>query len=410
MNKSLDRAWAGPGDTPGSLRLSLTWRRLRLSVAVVLLVLSGVGQSAAETKPLRLCADPDNLPFSSNHPETPGLYLEIGEAIGRVMGRPTTAVWNLTYFGKRSVRTTLLAGQCDASVGLPDDQDFMGPRVIFSKPLLQVGYALVTSKSTRVSGLNDLRGRSVAVQFASTPQSMLAQHDNIRMVTFREPEDAMRALAAGQVDAAFIWGPVAGYLNKTDLGQKFNVVPVDGPGLQWQAAIGFARSQTALRNEINRAIDASSQQIEALEAKYGLPTQAPRRLNANDMARRVKLAAMTITQSDTPAESTKPEQTNVQSAVPSQTDTSSTKAPDIAEGHDIFNGTCAHCHGPDAVQSERRINLRLLKHRYGDKMDETFRYAVTHGRPEKGMPNWSEVFTGEQLDKILAFLHSVQAD
>ena len=85
---------------------------------------------AEETpKTLRLCADPANLPFSSADPKTPGLYVEIGEAIGRAMGRPVAPVWNLTYFGKRAVRTTLLAGKCDASIGLPQDKDFMGPRV-----------------------------------------------------------------------------------------------------------------------------------------------------------------------------------------------------------------------------------------------------------------------------------------
>ena len=57
---------------------------------------------------------------------------------------------------------------------------------------------------------------------------------------------------------------------------------------------------------------------------------------------------------------------------------------------------------------ERRINLRLMHHRYGDKMDETFMYTVTHGRAEKGMPNWTGVFTDEQFAKILAFLHTVQ--
>ena len=51
---------------------------------------------------------------------------------------------------------------------------------------------------------------------------------------------------------------------------------------------------------------------------------------------------------------------------------------------------------------ERRINLRLMNRRYGDKMDETFMYTVTHGRPEKGMPNWSGVFNNEQFAKILS--------
>jgi polar amino acid transport system substrate-binding protein len=384
-------------------------RGLRVRILAALIMMSAAAGAPArgdEASALRLCADPANLPFSSDHLEAPGLYVEIGQTLGHVLGRPVRPVWAATYFGKRAMRTTLLAGQCDAAVGLPDDPDFMGPRMIFSKPLLRLGYALVTPKIAAVARLDDLRGRRVAVQFATPPQSLLAERDDIQSVTFREPEHAMRALAAGDVDAAFVWGPVAGYLNKADLGQKFNVVPVDGPGMQWQAAIGFARPQTALRDEINRAIDASSQQIEALVAKYGLPTQAPRRLNANDMARPVQLAAMTTPQSDVPVESPEPKQTNVRSVLPGQADNGSARAPDITEGHEIFNGTCAHCHGPDAVQSERRINL----HRYGDKMDETFRYVVTHGRPEKGMPNWSEVFSSEQFDKILAFLHSVQAD
>ena len=86
-------------------------------------------------------------------------------------------------------------------------------------------------------------------------------------------------------------------------------------------------------------------------------------------------------------------------------------APDpakVAAGREVFNGTCAHCHGPDAAQSERRINLRLLQHRYGEKMDEVFHYTVTHGRIEKGMPNWSGVFTEDDFANILSFLHTVQ--
>jgi hypothetical protein len=52
-------------------------------------------------------------------------------------------VWTLSYFGKFAVRTTLLAGQCDAYIGLPASSDFMGPRLKFSKPFAEIGYALV---------------------------------------------------------------------------------------------------------------------------------------------------------------------------------------------------------------------------------------------------------------------------
>ena len=81
---------------------------------------------------------------------------------------------------------------------------------------------------------------------------------------------------------------------------------------------------------------------------------------------------------------------------------------EVAAGRELFDGTCAHCHGPGAVTIERRINLRLMQHRYGDKMDETFMHTVTHGRPQKGMPDWTGALDNDQFAKILAFLHSVQ--
>jgi len=79
------------------------------------------------------------------------------------------------------------------------------------------------------------------------------------------------------------------------------------------------------------------------------------------------------------------------------------------EGRDIFNSTCSHCHGKDAIQKEeQRKNLRLLQHKYGEKMDDVFIYTVTHGRTSKGMPNWSGIISNEDFIKIRAFLHSIQ--
>ncbi|MFY9877433.1 MAG: c-type cytochrome, partial [Rhodomicrobium sp.] len=82
----------------------------------------------------------------------------------------------------------------------------------------------------------------------------------------------------------------------------------------------------------------------------------------------------------------------------------------IREGKEVFNGTCAHCHGPDAVQAERKIDLRLLHHRYKEGMEEMFFKTVTNGRPAKGMPPWKDVFSEEQFVSIFAFLKTVQKD
>lgn len=87
---------------------------------------------ADEAQPFRLCADPTNLPFSSDSPAQPGFYVEIGQALAHALGRPIAYDWYKSYFGKRTVRVTLLGKQCDAMIGLPRSEDFMGPAVIFS--------------------------------------------------------------------------------------------------------------------------------------------------------------------------------------------------------------------------------------------------------------------------------------
>ncbi|MBV8399000.1 MAG: transporter substrate-binding domain-containing protein [Acetobacteraceae bacterium] len=361
---------------------------------------TALGAEPAES--LRLCFDPANLPFSSADPKTPGLYVEIGEAVGQAMGRAVTPVWTITYLGKRAVRTSLLAGKCDAEIGLPRDPDFMGPKLVFSKPILHVGYTLVVPESRGIASLDDLRGERVAVQFGTTPQNLLASRDDIQAVTFREPEEAMSALANRDVDAAFIWGPIAGYLNKTVYADTYRVTPMNGPGLQWPVAIGFAGGQNALREQVDGAIDRISAEIEVLATKYGFPTETPIKLgNPESSAPKLVLAAAEEQQDATP--------TPVPAvAKPAAEAPPSGNQDTAAAGRELFDGTCAHCHGPGAVTTERRINLRLLQRRYGEKMDETFMYTVTHGRPEKGMPNWSGVFTEDQFAQILSFLHTVQ--
>src|SRR5208337_2665981 len=74
---------------------------------------------ADQPAPLRLCADPSNLPFSSSSEAAAkaGLYVEIGQAVASALGRPMETVWSLSYFEKRNLRATMLAGRCDFTVG-----------------------------------------------------------------------------------------------------------------------------------------------------------------------------------------------------------------------------------------------------------------------------------------------------
>ncbi|HET7793504.1 MAG TPA: transporter substrate-binding domain-containing protein [Rhizobacter sp.] len=341
----------------------------------------GAASAQASAAPLRLCADPANLPFSSNAPEaaqagTPGLYVEVAQAVAQALGRPLETVWSLSYFGKRNLRTTLLAGQCDLAVGLPAVSDFMGPRVVFTRPILTLGYALVVAKDRPVGGIDDLVGLRVAVQFNSPPQGLLAARGDITSVTAMDPEEAMRKLAAGEADAAFVWGPSAGYINHTALHGRFKLVAIDAPQMQFPAAIGVARKQAALRDEIDATLPALQPRIQALSAKYAVA-----------MGPGLALANAGLVQ-----------------AVATQ----SAPQGEVAKGKEIFNGTCAHCHGPNAVVEDRKINLRRLQIKYPEQMEEVYFTTVNNGRPSKGMPAWKEVFKPQDFVDILAYLKTLQ--
>ena len=82
----------------------------------------------------------------------------------------------------------------------------------------------------------------------------------------------------------------------------------------------------------------------------------------------------------------------------------------VAGGKEVFNGTCAHCHGVNAEQSVKKIDLRRLTLRYGDGAHNMFWKTVHEGRPTKGMPTWKEVFTDEQFTQIYAYLSSIQSN
>jgi len=389
------------------------------------------GTAAADSAvpPLRLCADPANLPFSTSASEgqaagAPGLYVEIGRTVAEALDRPFETVWSHTYFEKRNLRLTLLAGQCDFAVGLPADRDFMGPRVIFTRPILHVGYALVVPRDKPISGLDDLKGKRVAVQFRSSPQNLLALRNDITAVTTMEPEDGMRRLAAGSVDAAFIWGPTASYMNRTQFGDAFRVVPVDAPNMRWPAAIGFSNKRADLRDAVEAKLEVLAPRFRELAAKYAM-AEGPM-LTLSDVTRAAAApspaAAADTTAVAAPATATTPAATAAATLAPPAAAASATVAAadaaakvdlaslqgDAAEGRALFNGTCGHCHGPDAVQSVRKINLRLLKHRYGEEMAEKYKVTVTKGRPAKGMPAWESVFNEKDLAKIFAFLSAIQ--
>jgi ABC-type amino acid transport substrate-binding protein/mono/diheme cytochrome c family protein len=358
--------------------------RISLCVVLALAVWAARPAPVVAADPLRVCADPDNLPFSRAEGPERGLYVELAELVANRLGRPTEYAWFLSHYGRRAVRSTLLADRCDAYFGLPDDAEFMGRSVIRTRPFLDVGYAVIGPRPLALSSLDDIKGRRVAVQFGTTPQLLLSTRPGFRTVTFKLAEEAMEALARGEADVAFLWGPTAGYFNKSRLGGAYAVVPMAGEGLQWQAAVGVRKGQDALRVDLDRVLDQLKPEIRTLADRYGFPLGRPVSIDGQRGMR------------DAPGRGADAVQ-----LVQFQEDL-------IRVGRSLFNQHCAHCHAPNAMSAEPSRDLRRLALRYGTKMRETAYATITIGRTDKGMPAWKDQLGEEGIQNVLGFLESVQ--
>lgn len=369
-------------------------RRSLLSLVVVAVAALARGFTAAASDPLRVCLDPDLPPLSSAAGERHGIYWEVGQRLADALGRPFQPHWWPTDLGKRAIRTTLLADRCDVALGVPHVKGLVGPRMLVAGPLLELGYVLAFSEGGRVARIDELVGRRVAVAFNSEAQTALATLDGVVTVTFREPEDAVRAMLRGDADAAFVWEPAAVRVEQ-ETGRRLTIVRVDGPRLRWQAAAGVAREKRALRERLDALIDAMRPEIAAIARSYGLRYDAAIDWNwlATPPERQGAVAIPIV---------------RVAAEVPT------TEAALGERGRTLFNAVlgCAHCHGRDAVGPERARDLRRMKIRYRGDWIDTYWQTVLEGRLQTrsgyAMPAWKDTASREDLEAILAWLASLQ--
>jgi mono/diheme cytochrome c family protein len=288
------------------------------------------------------------------------------------------------------VRSTLLSDRCAVYVGLPSDPAFMGKRLLLTRPFLHVGYAIMAPAALRISQLDDLKGKTVGVEFRTGPHILLASHDDFQVSTFRFAEEVLEALRRGEVETAFVWGPMAGYYNKTRLGSAYQIIPVAGPGLQWQVAIGVKPGNEVLKEALEHELEQLQPQLLRLAEQYGFPLTTPVRLEARSD---VTLPAAFADQP---------------SPAPLKTHPFQGDASLIPVGRSLFNQHCAHCHSPNAMNPEPSTDLRRLQGRYRENMAQVFYTTVSQGRSTKGMPAWEGVLNADMIWQILTFLESVQ--
>lgn len=375
-------------------------RRLASLAAAASLALFALGPGPAVAEPLRVCLDPDTPPLSTAEGDRHGIYFEVGQRLAAALGRSFQVFWWPTDLGKRAIRLTLLADRCDVMLGVPHTKGLMGPRLLVAGPLLELGYVLVLPEGRSIASIDELAGKRVAVAFNSEAQSALATLEQVTVVTFREPEEALRALAAGAVDAAFVWEAPVPWIER-ETGRRFTIVAVDGPRLRWRSAAGVARGNAALRDRLDELLRTMAGEIAVIARDYGLRHDA--RIAWNWLP-------TSATRQGSVLPPVGPPLVRVAAEAPAAGDLQA-----IAErGRELFNSVlgCAHCHGPDAVGPDKPRDLRRMKIRYRAGWPEAYWQTVREGRlqTQSGlvMPAWKDTASEEDLRAILAWLTGMQ--
>jgi len=435
-------------------------RRLALVLATTLWLVELAPAHALGAQPLSVCAEPDNLPFSQRGGPRKGLYLDLADALGKALGRPVNYVW-IEGWQMGAVKLAFTQQQCDVYFGLPAAAGFKAPYLSLTRPFARESYALVVRKGDVVRSLADLAGKHIAVQYGTPPQMLLAVN-NFDTLTCDTVPEAMTALVRHEVDAAFLWGPVAGYYNKDVLRDSYQVLPTTGRGLDWQVAIGVRRDEPELREALDRQLEGLGLLIDQLKREYGFPTAAPVALTMSttadwlvaltsgsdvslragspmwragqarfaeadiDMSSRTTdavpqktsaaLTPLVETPSPWPADAAVPLQDAHRRAVRGQqvaaqaSDHSGRRRTEsmsaaAREGRDLFNSRCSHCHGDDAITGNTERSIPdLLRKIPPTQLEAFFLSVVTNGEPDQGMPPWDDALSEEQKKKIFAFI------
>ncbi|HET9320956.1 MAG TPA: substrate-binding domain-containing protein [Bryobacteraceae bacterium] len=241
----------------------------------------------ADARELRVCADPNNLPFSNERGE--GFENKIAELIADELGVTLSYTWWAQRRG--FIRNTLNTGSCDLVTGTTNGIEMLRTTL----PYYRSGYTFVTRQDgPKVSSLDDpiLHNLRIGIQLVGEdganppPSEALARRgivDNVRGYLvygdYREQNPAaaiMDAVAKGEIDVAIVWGPVAGYFaGRESVPLKVALVTPqnDGPRVPmvFDINMGVRRDDPTLRDEINAALIKLRPKIDAVLANYGVP-------------------------------------------------------------------------------------------------------------------------------------------
>jgi mxaJ protein len=235
---------------------------------------------------LRVCADPNNLPYSNRALE--GFENRIASLVGDRLDARIEYTWWAQRRG--FIRNTLRAGTCDVVLGLPAGIAMAAT----TAPYYRSSYMFVTRQGSHQPASFDdpyLATARVGVHiigddFSNSPPAHALTNrgliDNVRGYSVygdykspNPPAELIRAVEHGDIDVAVAWGPLAGYFARRSSVplQLTRVTPDEEPPFPFvfDMAMGVARSNTTLKDELNRILAENKPAIDAILRDYAVP-------------------------------------------------------------------------------------------------------------------------------------------
>ena len=272
----------------------------RFAAALAALALAAAASLAgAQDEPfqkpraLRVCDDPNNLPFSNDKGE--GFDNKIAELLARRLDLPL----EVFHYPQRMniVRNTLRYKlpnesdyRCDLLPGVPAEFD----AVATTRPYYRSTYTLVYAKGRKIDAGSAeqflaldkkiLASLKIGV-FERTPAvDWLKKHD---LLSGAVPYRLLNAdpdyypgkiieddLARGALDAVVVWGPIGGYYAARIESPQFAVLPLKSePGvrLDFGVSMGVRHGEKAWLAMIQQALDDSQEDIAEILMEYNIP-------------------------------------------------------------------------------------------------------------------------------------------
>src|ERR1700749_330077 len=254
-------------------------RRISLALAFVLAPL------AAQAGVLRVCSDPNNLPFSNRAGH--GFENRIADLIAHDLG--DTVAYTYALQNDKFIKHTLKANKCDVLMGVSAGID----EIDTTQPYYASTYVFVSRKhdGLGISSLTDPRLRSLKIGVHligddSTPPTMALGEEGIVnnvhgymiQADFDKPNPPARLIEAVEkkdVDVAAVWGPLGGYFAK-ESPVPLSVTPMTGTArfapLQFQFAVAMGvRKGDPLRQKLDAVIARERTAIRNILVSYGVP-------------------------------------------------------------------------------------------------------------------------------------------